>query len=323
MEEARQALASYLRAAPEHLVFVTNSTFAVNIIARSLNLNPQDQVLTSNHEYGAMTRVWQFLSRKYGFHLNVRNIPVPLPSQDEVVDILWKGVNEHTRVIFLSHITSPTAVLLPIQAICQRAKENGILTVIDGAHAPGQIPLALDEFGVDFYVGNLHKWVCAPKGAGFLYAPVDKQHLLDPLVVSWGWESDDPGASLFVDHHEWQGTRDPAAFLAVPTAIRFLEDHQWTDVQQISHKLAMGFQERITALTLKPQIATPDHFAQMVAVIMTDLDPLETQIRLFDDYQIEVPLFYWKSKPLMRISVQGYNDQGDIDQLLEALRDLL
>jgi len=152
-------------------------------------------------------------------------------------------------VIFLSHITSPTALIFPVESIVRRAREAGILTVVDGAHTAGQIPLCLDSLGADFYGGNLHKWLCAPKGAGFLYARPQVQHVLKPLVVSWGYESEMPSGSTFVDHHQWWGTRDIAAFLSVPDAIEFQRTHDWEEIRAACHELARESQERICGLT--------------------------------------------------------------------------
>ena len=189
MAASRTVLADYLGTQRDDLVYVTNATVGVNIVARSLELGPGDEVLTTDHEYGACDRTWRFLAGKQGFAYMCQAIPVPIATPDAFVEQLWQGVTPRTKVIFLSHITSPTAMTFPITEVCRHAREQGILTVVDGAHVPGQIHLDLDELGADFYTGNLHKWLCAPKGAGFLYASPEKQSLLEPLVVSWGYES--------------------------------------------------------------------------------------------------------------------------------------
>ncbi|MGE5250447.1 MAG: aminotransferase class V-fold PLP-dependent enzyme, partial [Bacteroidota bacterium] len=219
MQEARAALGCYLGTQPQNVVWAQNVTVALNVVARSLELGPGDEVLSTDHEYGALNRTWSFLSKARGFAYINQPIPVPLETPEQFVEAFWKGVTPRTRILFLSHITSPTAIIFPVQQVIRRARQAGILTIIDGAHAPGQIPLALDQLGADFYGGNLHKWLCAPKGAGFLYARPEVQHLLKPLVVSWGYESEKPSGSTFIDHYEWWGTRDPAAFLSVPAAI--------------------------------------------------------------------------------------------------------
>jgi isopenicillin-N epimerase len=243
MCESREVLAAYLGTRPENIVYTQNVTIALNIVARSLELSVGDEVLSTDHEYGALDRTWRFLSKERGFTYVNRH--VSLDSHDAFVESFWRGVTPRTRVIFLSHITSPTAAIFPVEKIIQRAKEKGIITIVDGAHVAGQLPLHLDSLGADFYGGNLHKWLCAPKGVGFLYARPEMQHLLKPLVVSWGYESLTPSGSTFIDHNEWWGTRDIAAFLTVPMAIRFQQEHAWAEVRSACHRLAVETWKRI------------------------------------------------------------------------------
>ena len=245
MAASRAVLADYFGTQLDNLVYVTNATVGVNIVARSLELGIGDEVLATNHEYGACDRTWRFLSQKHGFAYINRPISVPLASMEDFIEQFWQSVTPHTKVIFLSHITSPTAIILPVAEVCRRARAQGILTIVDGAHAPGQIPLNLEEVGADFYIGNLHKWLCAPKGAGFLYARPAAQKRLEPLVVSWGYEAEKPGPSKFVDHHEWWGTRDIATFLSVPAAIEFHEENDWDKVRTACHELAIDAEVRI------------------------------------------------------------------------------
>jgi isopenicillin-N epimerase len=226
-----------------------------------------------------------------GFRYINHHIRIPLTTEENFIQDLWGSVSPRTRVIFISHITSPTALIFPVQEIIRRARKAGILTIIDGAHAPGQIALQLDSLGADFYCGNLHKWLCAPKGAGFLYARRESQALLKPLVISWGYESETPGYSQFVDHNEWWGTRDMAAFLSVPAAIEFQEKHDWDKVRDACHEFARDALKRICELTgLPPLHAEADRwFRQMVAAplpVNTDIAVLKT--RLYDEHHIEV-----------------------------------
>ncbi len=326
MAGSRAALGGYLGTYADNLVYTQNATISINIVARSLDLGAGDEVLTSNHEYGAMDRTWKFLSKERGFAYVNQRLSAPLESQEGFIADFWQGVTPRTRVIFLSHITSPTAIIFPIEKAIQRAREAGILTVVDGAHVPGQLPLHLDSLGADFYAGNLHKWLCAPKGAGFLYARPEVQHLLKPLVVSWGYESETPSDSTFIDHHEWWGTRDIAAFLSVPAAIEFQDQHQWDTVRDACHELAKDSQRRICELTgLAPLHARAGGwFRQMfTAPLPADTDIALLKNRLYDEYRIEVPLVDWNGNKLIRVSVQGYNTKRDLDHLYRALANLL
>ena len=195
LQDARVELARYLGAPPDNLVFVPNATFGVNVAARSLALGPGDEVLASDHEYGACERVWSYWSEKRGFDYRKAPVALPLAGKAQLLEQLWPAVTERTRVLFLSHISSPTAVTFPVRELCRRARSAGILTVVDGAHAPGQLPLELPDLGADLYVGNCHKWLLAPKGAGFLYVRPERQALIEPLVGGWGLRPA-PGESL-------------------------------------------------------------------------------------------------------------------------------
>ena len=326
MAESRTVLGDYLGTTADNLVYTQNATIALNIIARSIALGPGDEVLSTEHEYGAIVRMWRFLSKESGFSYINHPIPTPFDSRDQFVDDFWKGVTSRTRIIFLSHLTSSTAILIPVEEIVRRARERGIITILDGAHTPGQIPLSLDSLGADFYAGNLHKWLCAPKGAGFLYARKEAQHLLKPLVVSWGYESDTPSGSTFIDHHEWWGTRDMAAFLSVPAAIEFQEDHDWIQVRKICHGLAASVQRRICELNgLGPLHPSADGwFGQMcTAPLPSDVNLAVLKNRLYDEFRIEVPVLEWKGNKLIRISVQGYNTEKELKKLYRALTELL
>lgn len=322
MKSARAALADYLGTQADNVVFAQNVTIALNIVARSLDLGPGDEVLATDHEYGALDRTWRFLSKERGFTYINQPIPTPLTTAADFEAAFWRGVTPRTRVIFLSHITSPTALVFPVERIVRRAREAGILTVVDGAHAPGQLPLALDLLGADFYGGNLHKWLCAPKGAGFLYARPEVQPMLKPLVVSWGYESETPSGSLFVDHNEWWGTRDVSAFLTVPAAIEFQRQHHWDEVWASCHELAVDSQRRLCAQTGLAPLHTDAEtwFRQMFAApLPADTDIAALKVRLYDEFRIEVPLIDWNGNKLIRVSIQAYNSRRDVDRLLHAL----
>ncbi|HTP07254.1 MAG TPA: aminotransferase class V-fold PLP-dependent enzyme [Anaerolineae bacterium] len=325
MRAARSALGSYLGADADDLVYVTNATVGLNIVARSLELRPGDEVLTTNHEYGALDRTWRFLCAKHDARYIRQPIAAPIRSAEETIEAIWSGVTDRTRVLFISHMTSPTAITFPIKLLIDRARERGIITIVDGAHAPGQIDLNLRDLGADFYSGNLHKWLMSPKGSAFLYARKEMQHLVEPLVVSWGWESEKPGPSKFVDEQEWTGTRDIAAFLSVPAAIQFQRDHDWPRVRHECHELVRYARQQVSDLFGLPQLTPDDEqwFAQMSALPLPpcDLDALKR--RLYDEYRIEIPVTRWNDRGFVRISIQGYNSRADVEALVRALRALL
>ena len=328
LRQARQALGEYVSAPADDLAFIQNATIGVNLVARSLVLNPGDEVLTTDHEYGACDYVWDFVSRKTGALVVRQPILLPVTSAEDILEGFWRGVTLRTRVIFISHITSPTALHLPVEAICQRARQAGILTLIDGAHAPGQISLDLGALGADFYTGNCHKWLSAPKGSGFLYTRPEYQHLIEPLVVSWGWGENNPfqDGSKYLDALQWYGTHDPSAYLSVPAAIRFQAEHNWPAVRQRCHALVRQAMERVCDLTgLVPLYPEQGSFYHQMATIplppVADLPAF--QKRLYQEYHIEIPGILWRGHPFLRISVQGYNTQADIDALLDALSELL
>jgi isopenicillin-N epimerase len=327
LADARHSLAEYVGAAKENLVFVTNATVGLNTVARALPLAAGDELLTTNHEYGALEKTWDFICRKRNCTIVVRPVPMPLRSPAEVVESIWQGVTSETKVLFISHITSPTSFIVPVAELVRRARAHNILTVIDGAHAPGQIPLDLAALDVDFYAGNCHKWMMAPKGAGFLYAHPRVQPLLEPLVVSWGWHTDRQAASYLVDILEYQGTRDIAAFLSVATAIEFMTTHQWVEVGRQCHHLLRQVIPELTALTDRPDIYGGDEswFAQMAAIALPDppFDGAALQYRLYNEYGIEVPVTYQADNQYLRISAQGYNTPANMARLTTALTNLL
>jgi isopenicillin-N epimerase len=323
LAEARAALAAYVGAAPDEVVYFPNPTTALNVVARSLKLQPGDEILTTDHEYGALDRTWRFISRQTGARYVRQTIPLPLGSPDEIAEALWAGVTARTRLVFVSHLTSPTALIFPVAEICRRARQAGLLSVVDGAHAPGQLPLNLTELGADFYSGACHKWLCAPKGSAFLYARREVQRLLEPLVVSWGWESESPSDSRFVDHQEWQGTRDLAAFLATAAAIRYQAERDWPQVRERCHTLLCHALAQLSEITQQAPFCAPGQLGQMAALALPPVEVLWLKERLCSDYRIEVPVYCWNDLRLLRLSVQGYNSEDDIEALARALHKLL
>ncbi len=323
MRAARAALAGYVGADADDLVYVPNVTHGLNIVIRSLRLEPGDEVLTTDHEYGALDRAWRWACEKAGARYVAQPIPVPLPTPAAVADALWAGVTARTRVIFLSHITSPTALIFPVAEVCRRARAAGLLTIVDGAHTVGQLPLDLAALGADVYSSNCHKWLSAPKGSAFLYVRREVQPRIEPLVVSWGWHSDTPGPSRFIDEQEYTGTRDIAAYLATPAAIAFYREHGWEAVRAGCHALAVEAQARAAALTGQPPLSGPAAFAQMVALPLPACDLPALKTRLYAEYRVEIPTLAWNGRPLVRASFQAYNTSADLDRLLAGLRTLL
>jgi isopenicillin-N epimerase len=326
LAHSRAVLADYVGADRDNLVYVSNGTTGLNIVARSLPAGPGDEVLTSDHEHGGIDRLFRFMSGKLGFHYVRREIPLPVSSHAEFVEFFWEGVTPRTKVILLSHFTSPTSLLFPVGEICRRAREAGIVTIIDGSHVPGQFPLSLRELDPDFYVGILHKWLCAPKGCAFLYARRDMQERLDPLIVSWGWAPRNPNPSKFIDYHEWQGSRDVSEYLAVPDAIAFQQEHNWDRVRAQCRELASWAQQEVTRLTKVPlyHLDSAEWSGQVVcAQLPGTVQPDAFKNRLRFEHNIEVSVDSHRDWPRIRISVQGYNTQADIERLLGALKRLL
>jgi isopenicillin-N epimerase len=325
LAEARAALGDFLGTDGDNVVYTPNVTWAINAVVHSLDLKPGDEILATNLEYGAIDRTWKYYCGKSGAHYINQPISLPITTVERFVDELWAGVTERTRVISISHITSGTALILPVAEVCRRARAAGILTVIDGAHAPGQIDLNLDELGADFYGGNCHKWLCAPKGSGFLFARPEVKETLDPLVISWGWQADHPGPSRFIDHLERTGTQDPAAYLSVPAAIAFQREHDWPRVRAACHMLAREARERIGWLSGLPQIApaSAEWWGQMCACPVATADVPGLHDRLWEEYGVEIPASYRQGGMFVRVSVQAYTRSTDIDRLLEGLTALV
>jgi isopenicillin-N epimerase len=295
LDESRLALAAYVGASPDNLAFATNATSAVNAVVRSLDLGRGDEVLTGDDEYGGMRILWDYVRRRTGATVVERPF-----------DELEPG--PRTRVVFCSHVEWTSGRVNDVAAVCARARDAGVLSIVDGAHAPGQIDLALDALGADVYAGNCHKWLCAPKGSGFLYARPDAQRLIDPLVVSWDWGD----AAAFHELHRWQGTRDPSAFLAVQDAIAYQEERDWSAVRRRCHDLLAA-----AAVPLEP---LTDEFVQMRGFRVVHDDPPALKRRLYEEHLIEVPVFETRHGWVLRISVQAYNDASDLDALACALR---
>lgn len=335
LAQARAVLATHLGAHADDLAWMPNATTGVNTVARSLKLQPGDEVLATDHEYGACVATWQQVCARAGAHY--REVALPLPFEPaEVLPRVLAALTPRTRVLFISHITSTTALVLPVAELCAAARERGITTVVDGAHAPGHVPLDLAALGADFYAGNCHKWLCAPKGAAFLHVRAERQGEIEPLVVSWGQVADalDPqraGHAVFDTYTgrtrlerrlQWQGTRDLAAFLSVPAAIAFQQRHDWPAWRQRCHALACATRARVLAGSGLPRPAPDGAHGQMV-IIPVRLPPAQDAegLRrwLQEVHRIEAPVTQHAGQVFVRLSVQAYNRQDELDALAEAL----
>ena len=332
MRAPRVALSAFLGTEPDNIVGLVNATEGLNIVAQSLDLKPGDEILTTDHEYSALEKTWAYVARRTGAKIVTIKVPMPMVSEEAFTDAVVAGMTDRTKVLFLSHITSPTALVFPIGRPIAEARERGIYSVIDGAHTPGHLPLDLDALGVDFYSGNCHKWLMTPKGSAFLYVRPELQGMINPLVISHGWTADSkkPGAlgafgnSPFIDELEMQGTRDPAAWLTVPAALDFRAEHDWTSVAADCRRLAQETAQRLGELTGLAPLSSPEFCApQMVAMPVPETDMLELGKALLERYGIEIPSFKWQDRCIIRLSVQGYNSRPQMDILINAVTELL
>jgi isopenicillin-N epimerase len=300
----RSALGAYVGAPSEDLALARNATTALNAVLRSLRFAPGDEILTTEHEYGALDVLLDFVSERTGARV------VRRPGSD--ASAIWSGATSRTRALVVSHVTSPTALVLPVEELCARAREAGVLSVVDGAHAPGHVPLDLRRLGADFYAGNCHKWLCAPKGAGFVYARPEHQELLEPSVVGWGFRE-----SEFGSRHGPQGTADPAAYLSVPAAIEFVREQG--RAAECRTLLREG-SRRLAAAGFEPY--APDQPLQMASFRLPRSDPEEVELRLLEEFRIEAPVREWNGQILLRVSIAPYNTADDLTALVSALQRL-
>jgi isopenicillin-N epimerase len=348
LAEARAALGTFVGADPDDLAFVANATGAVNAVLRSLRFAPGDELLTDDHEYNATINVLRHVAERDGARVVVAPIPFPPPSGDAVVDALLDAVTERTRFALISHVTSPTALVFPIERIVAALAARGVETLVDGAHAPGMVPLDLDRMGAAWYAANLHKWVCAPKGAGFLHARREHQPGLRPTTISHGANAPigAGGQSRFRAEFDWQGTLDPTPWLAVPAALRFipsLVDGGWPAVFERNRALTRRARDRLVPVVgaavdsaprdalLGSMVALPMPADGPLAAAGAGSSPLDTdplQARLLADHGIEVPIYPWPvpatesrgaTRRLIRISTALHNSAEDGDRLADAL----
>ena len=331
LDAARAALAAFVSADPDDLAFVTNATGGVNAVLRSRVFAAGDELLTTDHAYNACRNTLNFVAERAGARVVVATVPFPVASPDEVVDAVLAKVTPRTRLALLDHVTSPTALILPIERLIAELAARGVDVLVDGAHAPGMVPLNLATLGATYYSGNCHKWLCAPKGSAFLWTRRDQQPDVRPLTISHGANAVRPGRSRFRLEFDWTGTSDPTAWLTVPKAIEYLGTlvpGGWPALMARNRALALDARRRLCAAAGTPPPCPDDMIGSLASVRLPDgtaevgwrrPDPL--QQRLFEDWRIEVPVMSWPAAPrrLVRISAQLYNRPEHYERLAQAL----
>ncbi|HUP47791.1 MAG TPA: aminotransferase class V-fold PLP-dependent enzyme [Thermoanaerobaculia bacterium] len=335
LDAARGELAAFLGADPEGLAFVPNATAGVNAVLRSLDLDKYDELLVTDHEYNACRNALEFVAAAAGAKVIVVEIPFPIAGPDAVVERVMERVTSRTRLFLIDHVTSQTAVVMPVERLVAEMQGRGIDTLVDGAHAPGMLPLDLRALRAAYYTGNLHKWVCAPKGSAFLYVRANRRPSVRPVAISHGANSTRTDRSRYLIEFDWTGTFDPTAVLAVPEAIRFvgsLLGGGWPEVMRRNRELALRGRDILAdALAVTPPV--PDSMlGSMAALPLPDGtattapalygDP--AQDALLEEHGIEVPIVPWPAPPkrLLRISAQLYNEEADYLRLAGALGEL-
>lgn len=325
LRQSREALAGFLHCDADDLVMVTNPSYAVNTIAKSLNLEPGDEILTTNVEYGACDRAWDYVCASRGAYYVQQPITLPLTSDEKFMEELFEGVSNQTKLIFISHITSATALILPVEKVIKKANSYGIPVFIDGAHVPGHIHLDLQQLDPDFYTGACHKWLMTPKGSSFMYVNKAWQEQIFPLAVSWGYKAVKPSHSQFIDWHEMNGTNDYAARLCIPEALKFRKDYNWDDVAQQCRTIVQSNADIFAGLlhshTLAP--VTDQYIGQMLSVPIQTNDPDKLYRSFVDEYKIEIPVMHQNGINYLRYSINGFNSQADLDRLFEVIEQII
>lgn len=322
LKHAREALAKYINCNADDVVYVSNPSYAVNIIAKSFPLLPGDEVLTTDLEYGACDKTWSYYCTQKKARLVRQKVTLPLVSKEQFIDEFFKGLSSRTKIVFIGQVTSTTGLVLPVKEICAIAKQKGLVTFIDGAHVPGHLPLDLSLLEADIYTGACHKWMMAPKGCSFLFVKKELQQMFDPLVVSWGYESANPSASRFLDYHQTQGTRDFSAFLTVPATIGFMEENNWTSVAASCRALVRENVQRFCELLSTGPLCpvTEEFIGQMCSLPVKTDQPEILQRLLYEEYKIEIPIMRHGQNVFIRYSINGFNSQADLDRLYDALK---
>ena len=318
---SRDVLGEFIGCDGGDLLLFPNPTTAVNNIIENLNLSEGDELLITQHEYGALVRAWSRSSMKNKFSVVQQHINLPFNSKNDFIDEFLAGITKNTKVIFISQITSQTGLIFPVKKICDYAHQKGIITIVDGAHVPGHIDLDLVELGCDYYTGACHKWMCAPKGSSFLFVKKSFQANLQPQIMSWGEEGEDPGPSQFLMDFQWQGTKDMSAFLSIPSAINFLEENDWREKRKISKNLILEVSDNLKDIFETDSLFLhEDWIGQMVSNPLPSNITIDLKERLWEDFMIEVPIFEWNKQKYIRVSAHFYNQANDMENLVNALK---
>ncbi|MBT3797153.1 MAG: aminotransferase class V-fold PLP-dependent enzyme [Candidatus Marinimicrobia bacterium] len=332
LEISRESLSHYVNCDKDDLIFVTNPTQAVGTVIHNILINSNDEVLSTNLEYGSCDRMWTYDADQKGYKYIQAEINLPIEDKETFLNQFWSYASAQTKYVFISQITSTTGMILPIPEIVAEAKKRGIKTIIDGAHVPAHIPLDIKELDPDYYTGALHKWLCCPKGSSFLYVKKEKQVGIQPMLKSWGWGEEYEkfkssvqlhSPSRFINVFQWQGTRDMSTFFTVPEAIQFQEEHDWDSVRSRSINMVIEARNRINEITKLPKICPDNWLGQMATILFPIDDTVAFKKTLYNDYQIEMPVMRHIEHTAFRISIQGYNSEADIDHLINALEELI
>ena len=321
LKESRFALSNYINCDRDDIAFFPNPSTALNTLIRSLDLESGDQILTTNHEYGALDRTWNFISKKRGCEYIKLDIEIPFTDKQKFIDSFKNAINSKTKVIFLSHITSATALIFPVKEIIDLAKQKNILTIIDGAHVPAHIDLDIKKLDPDFYCGACHKWMCSPKGVAFLYVKKEYQNMIEPLVVSWGYEAENPSDSQYLDYMQWQGTNDMSAYLTVPDTIKFLNENDWKERAKECRELNLWAKNEICEKLNTYSLGNDEFLGQMTTIAFDFEDTINQKIEFYNKYKIQVPFVKWNNQTFFRISSQVYNSKDDFEYLINSLID--
>jgi isopenicillin-N epimerase len=325
LDESKGVIGQWLGMAPEDFGFVTNATEGINAVLRSLQFRPEDELVTTTHVYNAVRQTMRHVAQQTGAGYREIDIPLPLHSARQIVDAVAGGLSARTKMLVIDHITSPTGLVFPVEAIAAVCAQRGIDVLIDGAHAPGMLPLNVPGVGAAYYAGNLHKWTCAPKGAGFLWVRPDRQAGIHPAVVSHDW-----GSGLAAEFN-WQGTRDISAWLSVPRAMAFMAELGWEKVQAHNHALAVWAHQMLQkAWEVEPVSPLDGQLLGSMATLnmpgwlpaMNDAQAPAVQHSLYVQHGIEVPLFSWGGQWRLRVSCQVYNHPEEYEKLGKAIREV-